>query len=59
MSDFSVDALLAAAREHAAQGNVAQAVQLSRKVLELAPDQPDALSFLGQNALTLSVGSDP
>jgi len=52
MSDASVDALLAAAREQAAQGNVAQAVQLSRKVLELAPDQPDALSFLGQNALT-------
>jgi aspartate beta-hydroxylase len=52
MTDGSVDALLAAAREQAAQGNVAQAVQLSRKVLELAPDQPDALSFLGQSALT-------
>jgi len=48
----AVDALLAAAREQAGQGNIRQAVQLSRQVLELAPDQADALNFLGQNALT-------
>jgi len=46
-----VDNLLAAAREQVAQGNLAEAAQLCRQVLEVAPDQAEALGFVGLRAL--------
>lgn len=45
------DDLLGAARRHAEQGGMLQATQLYRRVLELVPDQREALVFLGLRAL--------
>ena len=47
----AVNSLLAAARQHAEQGAVLQADQLFRRVLDIVPDQFEALHFLGMRAL--------
>ena len=47
----TVNSLLAAARQHAEQGAVLQADQLFQRVLEIVPDQFEALHFLGMRAL--------
>ena len=46
-----VDGLLAGAREAAARGDIQQATRLCRQVLELAPDQAEALKFVGERTL--------
>jgi aspartyl/asparaginyl beta-hydroxylase (cupin superfamily) len=46
-----VNSLLAAARQHAEQGAVRQADQSFQRVLDIAPDQFEALHFLGMRAL--------
>ena len=47
----AVNSLLAAARQHAEQGAVLQADQLFQRVLDIEPDQFEALQFLGLRAL--------
>jgi len=47
----AVDSLLAAARQHAEQGAIRQADELFQRVLDIAPDQYEALHFLGMRAL--------
>jgi aspartate beta-hydroxylase len=47
----AVNSLLAAARQQAEQGAILQADQLFQRVLDIAPDQYEALHFLGMRAL--------
>lgn len=48
----AIDDLIAEARRHAGEGNVASALRLFQRVQAAAPDHPEALGFLGARALT-------
>jgi aspartate beta-hydroxylase len=47
----AVENLLVAARAHVAQGAGLQAAQAYERILQLAPEHPEALNFVGQRAL--------
>jgi len=54
VSGTAVDEIVVAARQHAERGGIALATELYQRLLEIAPDHPEALAFLGQRALNES-----
>ena len=47
MSEFDVHVMLENAIEHYNNGRTQEAVQLSKKILKISPNDPDALNLLG------------